>query len=301
MPPPPRHRAPHLQTIQSRHRNPQPPTSNPTIAGLNPSSNPYQSFLSQQQQYSPGLASTGLQPLQENYHPQEQQEHQQFPYRLPQSHYNIPGPNSPIDGSSNPFINPNIHTTSLKQDRLDAEARQRQYRLQNEDGDSVIDYYNHNTGDERGVGGGLSSANLSPIDLPHGQAQHSLLWLHHQQKITQQLAAAQQRELGSQQGISEEFHFQEFPLDNHQFYNGHPHSPPQHQQQECRLHTSHSSLPPPTPTSTTGSVRENIFPPGLERELSHLSVEDRGAGSPRSQGFSFASSKPVHRVIGEAP
>lgn len=218
MPPPPRHRAPHLLPVQNHHRLPQPPTSNPSSATT--SNNPYQVFLSTANAVNS---------------PDQQQQVYQYQHFL--------SPNdSPIDDNSNTSLN---QPGSVRRARLEAEARQQQeYRLLNEDGDSIIDFYNHTTGDER-AGGGLSSANLSPIDFPHGalgQQQHNLLWLHHQQRIQQQLAQQKQQQQSQQV----------------------------QQQEEIRLHTAQgidpSTISGSTPSATLGG--SNIR--NLENDLQAL-------------------------------
>ncbi|KAF8461855.1 casein kinase II regulatory subunit-domain-containing protein [Kalaharituber pfeilii] len=356
MPPSPRHRAPQLLPVQSHHRAQTSPTSNPSSA--HSSNTPTQPFPSSQ--HSPiSTVSSGHTPLLEHRRLStlSPQQHQ-----VPQSHYNIllsSAGDSPIEGSvhSNPFLNPNVQQGSGGVGRLEAEAKQKEYRILNDDGDSVIDYY-HTTGDERagGPGGGLESANLSPIDFPHSSGQHSLLWLHHQQRLQQQIAAAEQQQLvrrlreqqeqqqqlerrrGEQQEQQERIREEEERYQQALFEQKHRLQEAQEQQQHLqhlqqlqqlhlqqqqqrqfqqethRLHTSHSSRasgtlvsspshrssvsssPTRTARSTTSSLREG-FPPDLERELSFLSIDDRGTGSPRAQSFASYSTEAVERVI----
>lgn len=261
MPPPPRHRAPHLLPIQNHHRLPPPPTSNPSSATT--SNNPYQAFL------NTNVTNTGY-------------ANPNSPSDNPQQHLLSPYDNS-IDGNLS-TASINQQPGSVRRARLEAEARQQQeYRLLNEDGDSIIDFYNHTTGDER-AGGGISSANLSPIDFPHGGASgqhHNLLWLHHQQRLQQQLAAQREREL--QENLNQEFYQQD------------------KEQEEVRLHTS-KGVPPPSNLSggTLSSATlggSNIR--NLEEDLQALEKDIRALklGSRENS----VDSGIVERVIGTPP
>ncbi|KAI5805454.1 casein kinase II regulatory subunit-domain-containing protein, partial [Peziza echinospora] len=269
MPPPPRQRAPHLLPVQNHQRqNPQHPISNPSSATS--AGNPYHTFISQQ---SRGASSAGNSPLHE-YLPQSP---------LVQSHYGIvldPLESSPVDGPDQ---------SPYPRARLEAEARQQhEYRLQNEDGDSVIDFYGQNADERVGGFGGGSSASQSPIDYTHGtQAHHNLLWQHHQQRLQQHIAAANQRGLERQPSSPGDYSHHDFAYQQ-----------PQENPRDFRSRPSSQKSTPPSSTTNTVRSRDlrESFPSGLERELSLLSVGDRGTGSPRAQGFGF-NSEVVERVI----